>query len=184
MQGGTPQARKLLELEQTMVKELKQQNFEEALDAANAVLANNPNHKRGQEFSKLLQELIARREEDTDSSSGSGTEAVDVEGGGDQARGEGSEDEESSSSSSSDEGESDEDDEGDEENGQEQGKSQPGPADAAAARVTRLSLNASNMRTNHTSRKQLRESIGGGLKALREKEQVQKLVESDPLLGS
>mmetsp|Transcript_20637 Transcript_20637/g.57579 ORF Transcript_20637/g.57579 Transcript_20637/m.57579 type:complete len:141 (+) Transcript_20637:90-512(+) len=100
LQGGTPQARKLLELEQTMVKELRQQNFEKALEAANTVLAHNPDDKRGQEFSKLLQELIARREEDTESSSGSETESGDVEGS-DQARGAGSKDDEERSSSSS-----------------------------------------------------------------------------------
>jgi len=175
-----------------MVKELRQQNFEKALEAANTVLAHNPDDKRGQEFSKLLQELIARREEDTESSSGSETESGDVEGS-DQARGAGSKDDEersssssssSGSGSSSEEDESDEDDEGDKASGQEQSKDQPGPADAAAEHLTRLSLNTSNLRMSQASRKQLRESIGGGLKALREKEQVQKLVESDPLLSS
>lgn len=60
----------------------------------------------------------------------------------------------------------------------------PGLADAAAAQLSGLTLNTSNLRMSHASRAQLRASLGRGIQALKEKEQVQRVVDNDPLLGA
>lgn len=68
---------------------------------------------------------------------------------------------------------------------QDQRQQQPSTsaADAAASHLSSLSLDTGNLRMTHTSRAKLRESIGGSLKALREKQQMQEIMDSDPLLG-